>query len=93
MAQIKKIGSNGQISLGKEFAGQNVLIDNPEYGIWTIKIGTFIPHNEQWLLEKDNATKLDEALDWASNNQPTSTDLTELENSISSHFNSNNDNN
>jgi len=92
MAQIKTIGSNGQISLGKEFAGQNVLIDNSEYGVWTIKIGKFIPHNEQWLLEKDNVTKLDEALDWASNNQPTHTDLTDLENTLSSKFNPNNDN-
>jgi len=92
MAQIKTIGSNGQISLGKEFAGQNVLIDNLEYGVWTIKIGKFIPHNEQWLLEKDNATKLNEALDWASNHQPTHTDLTDLENSLSSKFNPNNDN-
>lgn len=86
MAQIKTIGSNGQISLGKEFAGQSVLIDNSEYGVWTIKIGKFIPHNEQWLLEKDNATKLDEALDWASNNKPSHTDLIELENSLSSKF-------
>lgn len=92
MAQIKTISSNGQISLGKEFAGENVLIDNPEYGVWTIKIGKFIPHNEQWLLEKDNATKLDEALDWASKNKPNHTDLTELENSLSSHFNINNNN-
>ncbi|MGI0480127.1 hypothetical protein ACN4EE_04975 [Geminocystis sp. CENA526] len=47
-----------------------------------------IESNEQWLWEKDNATKLDEALDWASKNKPTYTDLTQLENSLSSHFNS-----
>ncbi|MBF2056542.1 MAG: hypothetical protein IGQ45_04785 [Cyanobacterium sp. T60_A2020_053] len=82
MAQIKTIGSNRQIFFGKESAGENVLIDNPEYGVWTIKIGKFILHNEQWLLDKDNAFKLDEALDWANNNKPTQTDLTELENSL-----------
>ncbi len=87
MTQIKTIGSNGEISLGKEFAGENVLIDNPEYGVWTIKIGKFIPHNEQWLLDKENATKLDEALNWVSNNKPAHTDLTELENSLLSRFN------
>lgn len=92
MAQIKTIGNNGQISLGKEFAGQNVLIDNSEYGVWTIKIGKFIPDNEQWLLDKDNAVKLEDALDWASKNKPTHTDLTELENSLSSEFNANEDN-
>lgn len=88
MAQIKTIASNGQISLEKEFAGQNVLIDNSENGVWTIKIGKFIPHNEQWLLEKDNSKKLDEALDWASKSKPNHTDLAELKNSLSlSRFN------
>lgn len=38
MAQIKIIGSNGQIPLDKEFAGENVLIENTEYGVWVIKI-------------------------------------------------------
>ena len=92
MAQIKTIGRNGQISLGKEFAGQNVLIENPEYGVWTIKTGKFIPDNEQWLLEDENAEKITQALDWASNHPPAETNLTELENSLSSHFNLNNNN-
>lgn len=89
MAQIKTIGNNGQISLGKEFAGQNVLIDSPEYGVWTIKIGKFIPDNEQWLWAENNAVKIDQALDWASNHPPTETDVTELENSLSSSSNPN----
>jgi hypothetical protein len=83
MAQIKTIGQNGQISLGKEFAGENVIIENPEYGVWTIKIGKFIPHNEQWLLEEKNSKKVDEAIDWAANNESKETDLGELENSLS----------
>ena len=84
MAQIKTIGRNGQISLGKEFAGESVLIENPEYGVWTIKIGKFIPHNEQWLLEETNSKKVDEALDWVANNPAEETDLTQLESYFSS---------
>ena len=82
MAQIKTIGKNGQISLGKEFAGETVLIDNIEPGVWMVKIGKFIPNNEQWLYQKDNSTRLDEALTWAANNQPLATDLTELESKL-----------
>ena len=82
MAQIKTIGKNGQISLGKEFAGETVLIDNIEPGVWIVKIGKFIPNNEQWLYQKDNSTKLDEALTWAANNEPLATDLTELESKL-----------
>ncbi len=79
MAQIKTIGSNEQISLGKEFAGESVLIENPEYGVWVVKIGKFIPNNEQWLYQENNAIKLEESLNWAVNNPPKETDLTELE--------------
>jgi hypothetical protein len=82
MAEIKTIGENGQISLGKEFAGEKVLIDNIEPGVWLVKIGQFIPNNEQWLHQKDNSTKLDEALTWAANNQPLATNLTELKNQL-----------
>ena len=82
MAQIKTIGKNGQISLGKEFAGETVLIDNIESGVWIVKIGKFIPNNEQWLYQKDNSTKLDEALTWAANNEPLATDLTQLESKL-----------
>lgn len=82
MAQIKTIGKNGQISLGKEFAGETVLIDNIEPGVWMVKIGKFIPNNEEWLYQKDNSTKLDEALTWAANNEPLATDLTELESKL-----------
>jgi hypothetical protein len=31
---IKRIGASGQISLGKEFAGHTVLVNNPEPGVW-----------------------------------------------------------
>ena len=57
MAQIKKVGNNGQISLGKEFAGQNVLVESPEYGVWIIKIGQFIANNETWIYEAENSNK------------------------------------
>jgi len=83
MAQIKTIGSNGQISLGKEFAGESVLIENPEEGVWIVKMGKFIPNNEQWLHNQSNSAKLDEALDWANSNKPQKTDLTKLESQIS----------
>ena len=34
--KVKTIGENGQISLGKEFAGTQVVVDYSE-GVWTIK--------------------------------------------------------
>ena len=43
---IKQIGASGQISLGKEFAGRTVLINNPEPGVWLIKTAQTIPDSE-----------------------------------------------
>jgi len=49
MAIIKTVGSSGQISPGKKFAGQTIMLDEIEAGVWIVKLGQFIPHNEKWL--------------------------------------------
>jgi hypothetical protein len=48
-----------------------------------VKIGKFIPNNEQWLHQENNSSKLYEALNWAANNKPEETDLIELESKLS----------
>ncbi|MGH8550318.1 MAG: hypothetical protein ACRERU_17310 [Methylococcales bacterium] len=78
MSVIKIIGSNGQISLGKEYAGKSVLIDEIETGVWVVKIGRFIPDNEHWLHEPPAKAKLDEAIAWAEQTAP-SGNLAEIE--------------
>ena len=78
---IKTIGSNGQISLGKEYAGKSVLVDEIEPGVWIVKIGQFIPDSERWMHEPAAKAKLDEAIRWAETTQP-SDDLAEIEAAI-----------
>lgn len=68
--QVKIIGANGQVSLGKEFAGRMVLVDQVSDGAWVIKIGKFIPDSEKWLYQGDNLSSLEKALDWAKKNGP-----------------------
>lgn len=68
--QIKTIGPNGQLSLGKEFAGRNVMIDQVDEHTWIIKEGEFIPCSERWLYEADHLRKLEKALAWAEKNNP-----------------------
>ena len=68
--QVKVIGINGQVSLGKEFAGKMVLIDQVEDGTWIIKCGEFVPDSEKWLYQGNNLSKLDKAIDWAVKNKP-----------------------
>lgn len=82
MTMIKTIGSNGQISLGKEYAGRTVLVDEVEPGVWIIKAGQFIPDSERWLFVPEVQKDLDESIEWAKNHPPSETPLDELERQI-----------
>ena len=63
--EIKTIGASGQISLGKQFAGKIVTVDQIEEGVWTIKTAKVIPDNEMWLHTPQMKANLDEALAWS----------------------------
>ena len=54
---IKVIGANGQISLGKQFAGRQVLVEEQEPGVWLVRTATVIPDNELWLHEPQAAAE------------------------------------
>jgi len=69
--QVRTIGTNGQVSLGKEYAGKMVLVDQIDDGTWIIKCGVFIPDSEKWLYQTKNMTKLEQAIEWAEKNKPT----------------------
>jgi hypothetical protein len=62
---VKVVGANGQISLGKQFAGRQVLVEEREPGVWLVRTATVVPDNEQWLQEPRAAADLQEALAWA----------------------------
>lgn len=62
---VKVIGANGQISLGKQFAGRQVLVQEQEPGVWLIRTATVIPDNERWLHEPQAASDLAHAVAWS----------------------------
>ena len=61
---VKVIGANGQISLGKQFAGRQVLVEEQETGVWLIRTATVIPDNERWIHEAQAASDLARAMAW-----------------------------
>lgn len=69
-SSVKVIGANGQLSLGKKFAGRQVLVEEQEPGVWLIRTATVIPDNERWLQQPQNAADLQRALAWAQANPP-----------------------
>jgi hypothetical protein len=79
MQTIKTIGSRGQISLGKEYAGRTVLVEEVERGVWLIKTAKIIPDNEMWLHEEPARARVDKAIAWAEGNSPEETDLEALD--------------
>ena len=79
MNTIKTVGSSGQISLGKKYAGQTVMLDELDTGVWIVKLGRFIPDNERWLHRPDVQVELNEAIAWAEKNPPEDTNFEELE--------------
>lgn len=78
MASIKTIGGSGQISLGKQYAGRHVLVDELGSGVWLLKLGDFVPDSERWLHEGDVAESLERAVEWAEDHPAAETDLDDL---------------
>lgn len=76
---VKSVGTNGQITLGKEFAGRLVMIDQTAPGAWTMRLGQFIPDSEQWLHTPAVKASLDRALEWDALNPPGETNFGALE--------------
>ena len=74
-----KIGEDGRLALGKEYAGREVLVEELKPGVWKIEAGTFIPDGERWLHEPEVRATLDEAVTWARSHARKETDLDELE--------------
>jgi hypothetical protein len=73
---IKAVGINGQISLGKQYAGRHVLIEQCEPGVWLVRTATVVPDNERWLHEPKVAADLRQAVAWSSSH-PASDDGTD----------------
>jgi hypothetical protein len=75
---VKVIGANGQISLGKGYAGRQVLVEEHEPGVWLVRTAIVIPENERWLHGPQAAASLQAAMAWTVKNKPQETDLNTL---------------
>jgi hypothetical protein len=61
-SNLKTISPGGQISLGKKFAGQQVIVEQVKDGVWTITAAIVIPKNEEWLWKEPFKSQLDASL-------------------------------
>jgi hypothetical protein len=72
---VKTVGSSGQISLGKQYAGRHVAVSETAPGVWIVKLGEFVPDNEHWLHQPEMADSLNRATAWAERHPPEETDI------------------
>ena len=76
--QVKVVGKSGQISLGKQFAGQQMLIEEVEPGEWRIRAAVVVPRGQVWLHTEAMQTRLAKSLDRVQTTAPKETDLAKL---------------
>lgn len=76
---VKTVGSNGQVSLGKSYAGKQIIIEEQEPGVLLIRTAKVIPDNETWLHTVSVKSTLQEAMNWAVANPAKETRFSELE--------------
>jgi len=72
---VRTVGTSGQISIGKAYAGRMVLIERVEEGVWLIKTAQIIPDSERWMHEEPANDRINQAIAWAGENRPVKTDL------------------
>ena len=60
--EIRKVNVHGQITIGKELAGQQVQIEKKNNNVFIITKGQFIPESEKWLYQGDNIERLNKAI-------------------------------
>lgn len=75
---VKVVGTNGQISLGKQYAGRQVLVEEREPGVWLVRTATVVPDNERWLHEPNAAVDLQAAMAWSVAHAASDTDTEEM---------------
>lgn len=81
--EVTTIGSSGQISLGKQYAGRTVTVEETERGVWLIKTAQVIPDNERWLYTPEAKAKLDRALACSRKTKRSETDLAAIQKKLS----------
>ena len=78
------VGNNGQISIGKEFAGRQVQIEKTPEGVVIISPGKFIPDHHAPFYTKEALEDLDEFDAWQENHTPKNVDVNELRSKLKS---------
>jgi len=79
---LKRIGSSGQLSLGKKYAGCYFAVEQQADGVLLLRPMKVMPESEAWLHTPEMREQLAKAEEWMRNNPPRETDLDALVSSM-----------
>ena len=75
---LKMVGSSGQLSLGKRYAGRYFQVEHQPDGVIVLRPMTLVPADEAWVHEPAMRARLRRADAWAKRTPPADTDLAAL---------------
>ncbi len=76
--KLLKVPANGQISIGKSWAGKQILVEELDGHEIRISSGTFIPDSQKVFYTKEAHESLNEFNEWESKRRPKATDTKKL---------------
>ena len=80
--QIKTVGSSGQISLGKSYAGRLLRLQPNADGSLLLTPVAVIPESQLWTLTEPHRSAITAGMAWAATHPPAETDLDALEQQV-----------
>lgn len=82
--QLKVVGTSGQISLGKMYAGRALKVETRADGSILLTPVTMVPEHQMWTVTEPHRSRIARGLAWATANPPGETDLASLSKRASS---------
>ncbi|MBI4405993.1 MAG: hypothetical protein HY537_17670 [Deltaproteobacteria bacterium] len=76
--KVLTVPPNGQISIGKAWAGKQISVETVDDNQIVITAGTFIPAHQEMFYTREAKAKLDSFNEWSQKNPPKKTGFREL---------------
>jgi hypothetical protein len=76
--ELKTVGSSGQISLGKKYAGKTLRLDRFADGRMVLTAVAMVPERQLWTLAEPDRSHIERGLTWAAETPASETDLDRL---------------
>jgi hypothetical protein len=76
--ELKVVGSSGQISLGKRYAGKALRVEKRDDGTILLTPVAMVPESQLWTLSEPDRSRIVRGMAWAAAHPPRDTDLDAL---------------